>query len=79
MHIIIMTTIAVLTFIGGLVLYASIGYAEKEKLKEQVGTHEVRLNEYEKNMNVFKETQLEIRINLKTLMEKQGIKFQTKE
>lgn len=77
LHIIVMTILAIITFAGGLMGYAAIGYSEKEKIKNQVEAHEMRLNEYEKDIKTFRETQLEIRINLKNLMEKQGVQFQT--
>ena len=75
-HVMVMTFLSVLIFLGGLFTLYAVNYSEKEKIKMKVDNHEIRINELQKNIELFKEIQLEIKYNVKALAEKQGIVYQ---
>jgi len=79
LHVTIMTLIAVLVFVGSLFGLYAYAVSEKEQIKNKVEVHEARIQKIEQILESFDTNQLEIKLNLKSVVEKVGAKYQTVE
>lgn len=76
-HVMIMTILSLLIFLGGLFTLYAVNYSEKELIKKQVEIHEERIKETEKIVREFSDMQLEIKQNVKEISNKLGRNYTT--